>query len=276
MIINSYSENLFFAHSALSRIQKDFSVGSTNRPGDSDRPQFQQASDRIEAACDYWQKKIDATVFSMAPTDPHFEEYFILDAMLFGGSHGIQEAGNCGAKSCAALGYLFLCNIKPVAYASVTSGGSEGGHDFLIIGDLNKPNEAIVCDLHYEECYQLARFKDYSAAKYFGTDIEIQWQCTKEYDEQSIEKLCGRPPILIDQPQERVSRFFFSKFTEYLKASRVIFNLGQNNLTLDPPTIKFSAKPRKFVVPTEEMQRVSQFEEVSARAQEYQKGVRVR
>jgi hypothetical protein len=153
MISNSYSQNLFFAHSALSLIKRDFKKGSTNRPGDKEHPKFQQASASIEASLDYWHNKTNTTVFKIDPSYPHFEEYFILDTMFFGASHGIHGGGNCGAKTSAAFGYLFLCNIKPVAYASLAAGEGKEGHDFLIIGDINKPNEAIVCDLHFEECY---------------------------------------------------------------------------------------------------------------------------
>jgi hypothetical protein len=83
-------------------------------------------------------------------------------------------------------------------------------------------------------------------------------------------------PIHIDKIQEKISRFFAVKFMEYLNEGKVLFNLGNSNFSITPPAITFSTKTREFVVPTNEMQRVYQFEEVSVMAREYQKGTRIR
>ncbi|HSW94002.1 MAG TPA: hypothetical protein VLJ15_06600 [Gammaproteobacteria bacterium] len=209
-VLDTYAACLFLAESAKKAVKLVLPLGADNNyPRGAVSKAQRAAYDAIEKA---EREFLQYESKPLSPKDADFRERFILDQKCQADIHSKHQAGNCAAQVAVAFTYLWQCNVRPISYAMVGDMVCKNGHAFLIIGDINKPHVAVVCDPWNDECYPLFQFNNHKAARQFGKKIFVSYTGDTEDHSDEIKKVFGHQIRLPDSIDKAIDDHFTEKF----------------------------------------------------------------
>lgn len=259
-VLTTYAECLYFARSAYKAVKQKLPLGAdSNYPADECGEAFQkafQAIAKVEQVLEF-----DCYHNDLSPWHRNFRERFILSQKCLADVHTEYKAGNCTAHAAVAFTYLWQCNVRPISHAMIGDLLFANGHAFIIVGDINKPHVAMVCDPYNNECYPLYQFNNHKAAArgrntYKGDKIVISYTSGTEDHSNEIKEVFGHQVNLPDSIDKEIDDFFTQKFlTACKKVLPVWADSPVNTAENTPPTIVQPNLPTIVQVPQDHIER---------------------
>ncbi|GEM_PF-3869256 len=247
MILDSYAKCLYFAAAAYEQVKNTLPLGADNHPGDHSKNK-EKAFHAIERA-----EKIlkSYKACSTSNEDLDHNERLLLNYKCLAEVHAKCKAGNCEAQAAIAFTHLWRCNVRPISFAIVGElDDIHAAHAFVIVGDINTPNTAMVCDPYHDEYYPLSQFNKRIAAGRFNKKITMIYTGDLSDKTDRIKEIFKCQIILPPDVNESINLFFsqyFMKAGNYGKVFWVDSPIYTKPFAI--PTIEPLIKPTLELLP---------------------------